>query len=251
MDMFSLKNKKALVTGAAKGLGRGMAEGLLEAGAEVLFVDVSRNVENVAAEYITKGFPAKSFVLDVGDHKGLVTRFTDLLSVLGGRIDILVNGAGIQRKSPFLDFPMDYWNDVLNINLSSVFLLSRLSANEMIKSGGGRIINIASMNSFFGGIDVSAYAASKGGIALLTKAMSNELTGKGINVNAIAPGYMDTDMNQVIRNEKTSKPLMERLPKGRWGVPADVKGVAVFLSAPASEYISGAVIPVDGGFLAR
>ena len=251
MDLFSLKGKKAIVTGANQGLGRGMAEGLLEAGAEVLFIDILPEVEQVAKEYVGKGFPAKSFLLDMSDREVLRSRFPEILSLLGGAPDILVNNAGIQRRSPFLEFPLDYWDDVIKINLESIFIFSQLAAREMVKNGGGRIINIASMNSLFGGTNIVAYSAAKGGVVTLTKALSNELAGKGINVNAIAPGYMDTEMNQVMRNEKTAQPLLDRIPKGRWGTPADLKGIVVFLASPASEYISGALIPVDGGFAAR
>lgn len=251
MDMFSLKGKKAIVTGASQGLGCGMAEGLLEAGAEVLYLDISPKVMQVVEEYVQKGYPAKAMVIDLGNHDDLEAKFQDIIKILGGRVDILINSAGIQRRSPFLDFPRDYWEDVIHVNLSTVYLLSKLVANEMVKSGGGRIINIASMNSFFGGANVPAYAASKGGVALLTKAMSNELAEHGINVNAIAPGYMDTEMNQMIRDEKISKSVKERVPKGRWGTPDDMKWVAVFLACQASDYITGAILPVDGGYLAR
>ena len=251
MDLFSLKGKKAIVSGASRGLGRGMAEGLLEAGAEVLFIDILPEVEQTAREYTTKGFSAKSFVMDLSDRNVLESRFGEILSLLGGRIDILVNNAGIQRRSPFLEFPLNYWDEVIKINLESIFIFSQLAANEMAKNNSGRIINVASMNSLFGGMNIVAYSAAKGGVVTLTKAMSNELAGKGINVNAIAPGYMDTEICQIIRNENTAQPIMDRIPKGRWGLPADLKGIAVFLASPASEYITGALIPVDGGFASR
>jgi len=251
MDIFSLKGEKAIVSGASRGLGRGIAEGLLEAGAEVLFIDILPEVEQTASEYAAKGFPAKSLVLDVSDRNVLQSRFGDILSLLGGRVDILVNNAGIQRRSPFLEFPLNYWDDVIKVNLESIFIFSQLAAREMAKNNKGRIINIASMNSLFGGMNIAAYSAAKGAVVTFTKALSNELAGKGINVNAIAPGYMDTEMNQLIRNEKTAPPIMERIPKGRWGVPADLKGIAIFLASPASDYITGALIPVDGGYAAR
>jgi len=251
MDLFSLKGKKAIVSGASRGLGRSMAEGLLEAGAEVLFIDILPEVEQTVAGYIAKGFPAKSFVLDLSDRNALQSRFEEILSLLGGRIDILVNNAGIQRRSPFLEFPLNYWDEVIKINLESIFLFSQLAAREMAKNGKGRIINIASMNSLFGGVNIVAYSAAKGAVVTLTKAMSNELAGKGINVNAIAPGYMDTELNQMMRNEKTAQPTLDRIPKGRWGLPDDLKGLVVFLASPASDYITGALIPVDGGYSAR
>jgi len=251
MDFFSLKGEKAIVTGASRGLGRSMAEALLEAGAETLFLDILPEVERTAAEYAAKGFPARAFTLDLSDRKAMQSGFGEILSLLGGKVDILVNNAGIQRRSPFLEFPLDYWDAVLTVNLESVFLLSQLAAREMAKNNKGRIINIASMNSLFGGMNIAAYSAAKSGVAGLTKALSNELAGKGINVNAIAPGYMDTEMNQIMRNEKTAAPILDRIPKGRWGSPNDLKGLVVFLASPASDYISGALIPVDGGFAAR
>jgi len=187
----------------------------------------------------------------VSDRNALKSRFKDILSLLGGRIDILVNNAGIQRRSPFLEFPENYWDEVIKVNLESIFLFSQLAAAEMAKKGKGRIINIASMNSLFGGINIVAYSAAKGAVVTLTKAMSNELACKGINVNAIAPGYMDTELNQVMRNEKQAQPTLERIPKGRWGRPDDLKGIVVFLASPASDYVSGALIPVDGGYASR
>ncbi|MCL2374346.1 MAG: SDR family oxidoreductase [Treponema sp.] len=251
MDAFSLKGAGAIVSGASRGLGRSMAEALLEAGAQVLFLDILPEVAQTAEEYSAKGFPAKSFTLDMSDRNAIQASFEEILSLLDGRVDILVNNAGIQRRSPFLEFPLDYWDDVLKVNLESIFVFSQLAAREMAKNGKGRIINIASMNSLFGGMNIAAYSAAKSGVAGLTKAMSNELAGKGINVNAIAPGYMDTEMNQIMRNEKTAQPILDRIPKGRWGSPDDLKGLVVFLASPASDYISGALIPVDGGFAAR
>ena len=251
MDLFSLKGKNAIVTGAARGLGRGIAEGLLEAGAQVLFIDVLPEVENTAKEYSAKGFPVKWFILDLSDRNAIKSKFAEVLALLDGKIDILVNNAGIQRWYPFLEFPTDEWDKVLKINLESIFILSQLAAREMVKAGSGRIINTASMNSLFGGMNIVAYSAAKGGVVTLTKALSNELAGKGINVNAIAPGYMRTELCRVINDKDRAPAMLDRIPKGRWGLPEDLKGVVVFLASQASEYVTGALIPVDGGFAAK
>ena len=171
------------------------------------------------------------------------------MRLLGG-IDILVNCAGIQKRHPSEEFPLSDWNKVIEINLTAVFHMCRLAGNEMLKKGKGKIINVASMLSFFGGYTVPAYAASKGGVAQLTKALSNEWAAKNINVNAIAPGYMATEMNTaIINDEKRNAAITARIPAKRWGTPEDVKGVVLFLASEASNYINGAIIPVDGGYL--
>jgi 2-deoxy-D-gluconate 3-dehydrogenase len=169
-----------------------------------------------------------------------------------GRLDILLNNAGIIRRAPIFEFSEAYWDDVLQINLKAVFFLSQVAARQMAEQGGGKIINIASMLSFQGGILVPSYTAAKSGVAGITKALANELAGKNINVNAIAPGYMATENTAPLRAEpERNQAILERIPIGRWGDPADLKGIAVFLASAASDYMQGAVIPVDGGWLCR
>jgi 2-deoxy-D-gluconate 3-dehydrogenase len=177
--------------------------------------------------------------------------FSEALDILGD-INILINNAGVQSRYPCEDFPESDWDRVVEVNLTSVFLMCQLAGRKMLENKNGKIINIASMCSFFGGITIPAYSASKGGIMQLTKALSNEWAGRGVQVNAIAPGYMDTDLNTaLINDEKRRTNILSRIPAGRWGNPEDMGGIAVFLASSASDYISGAIIPVDGGYLGR
>jgi 2-dehydro-3-deoxy-D-gluconate 5-dehydrogenase len=248
MKLFDLTGRKALVTGAGsvQGLARGIAQGLQAAGAEVAILDRSESVFEVARH---DGFHAVQ--ADLGDRLALQRGFEDAVARLG-TLDILVNSHGIQRRHQAEIFPLEDWDQVLEINLTSVFQLCQLAARVMIPRRYGKIINIASMLTFTGGITVPAYAASKGGIGQLTKALSNEWVPHGINVNAIAPGYMDTDMNTALKQDATRyQQIIDRIPAGRWGTPADIQGVAVFLASRASDYLCGTVIPVDGGWLAR
>jgi len=252
MNMFDLTGKTALVTGGNKGLGKGIAEGLCEAGAKVAILASSEQVYDAAEELRSKGFDAAGIRCDLSDEQAVAQAFDKALSTLGGKLDIMVNNAGIQRRHPSEEFPMEDWDAVINVNLRSVFQLCQLAGRNMLKNGGGKIINLASMLSYFGGFTVPAYAAAKGGVAQLTKALSNEWAGKGICVNAIAPGYMATQMNtRLIEDPKRNGEILSRIPMGRWGNEQDVKGIAVFLASSASDYISGAVIPVDGGYLGR
>lgn len=252
MNMFDLTGKTALVTGGNKGLGKGIAEGLCEAGAKVAILASSEQVYDAAEELRSKGFDAAGIRCDLSDEQAVAQTFDKALSTLGGKLDIMVNNAGIQRRHPSEEFPMEDWDAVINVNLRSVFQLCQLAGRNMLKNGGGKIINLASMLSYFGGFTVPAYAAAKGGVAQLTKALSNEWAGKGICVNAIAPGYMATQMNtRLIEDPKRNGEILSRIPMGRWGNEQDVKGIAVFLASAASDYISGAVIPVDGGYLGR
>ena len=179
--------------------------------------------------------------------------FNEALKALNGEIDILVTAHGIQRRYSAEIFPIDEWDRVLNVNLNSVFILCQEAAKIMLKKGYGKIINIASMASFFGGQTVPAYAAAKGGIAQMTKEMSNDWMGRGINVNAIAPGYMATDMNEALldKNNPRYKEITDRIPAHRWGTGDDMKGTCIFLSSHASDYLGGAIIPVDGGYLVK
>jgi 2-deoxy-D-gluconate 3-dehydrogenase len=248
LDKFNLCGRKAIVTGGTTGLGRGMVEALAEAGASVVVIDISEKAELVSEEsYCHRVHGIRA---DLGNRSELRVAFEKAVELLGGTLDILVNNAGVQRRNVCEDFSESDWDYVIQVNLSSVFLLSQLAGRLMLKKGKGKIINMASMLSFFGGYTVPAYAASKGGVAQLTKALSNEWASKGINVNAIAPGYMDTAMNTALKNDADrSSKILNRIPAKRWGVPDDIKGLVVFLASGASDYINGAIIPLDGGYL--
>ncbi len=247
--MFSLNGKKAIITGAAgKGLGSGMAKALLTAGASLAIIDISSALTESVSALSCLG-TVYGVHADISTHDGRKKAFEEATSLLGG-VDIFVNCAGIQRRSPSEDFSAEDWDAVIEINLTAIFDFCQLAGREMLRQGSGKIINVASMLSFFGGYTVPAYAASKGGVAQLTKALSNEWASRGVNVNAIAPGYMATQMNtRLIEDEERNQKILARIPVGRWGTPEDVGGVTVFLASRASDYISGAVIPVDGGYL--
>jgi 2-deoxy-D-gluconate 3-dehydrogenase len=238
------------VTGGASGLGRGLVEGLHEAGAEVAIIDITDQIDAIANEIGRSGAKVFGIKGNLGDREQLKQAFQASVAKLGGTLDILVNCAGIQRRNPCLDFTAKDWDDVIELNLTATFLLSQLAGRIMAEKNKGKIINIASLLSFFGGYTVPAYAASKGGVAQLTKAFSNEWASLGVNVNAIAPGYMDTPLNTAIMadQERNSK-ILARIPAGRWGTPADMKGLIIFLASEASNYVNGAIIPIDGGYL--
>lgn len=254
MNLFDVSGKKVIFTGATGGLGQSMAEGLLEAGAEVVLVGASGRCRTLAEEYRAKGWKAHGLPCDLASTEEIRDCFGKALDLLGGEIDVLVNAAGIQRRAPSEDFPLEDWQAVIDVNLTAPFLLSRLAGKQMIRQGrGGRIINIASMCSYFGGSTIPAYSASKGGIAQLTKAMCNDWAKYGITVNAIAPGYMDTPMNAALTDPRNPrfKEISDRIPAGRWGTGEDMKGLTIFLASGASDYINGAVIPCDGGYLVK
>lgn len=252
MNIFSLENKTAIVTGGNRGLGRGIAKGLAEAGAKVVIMASSDSVNIAADEMGAEGLAVFPVKCDLSNETNIKNGFSQALYLLGGKLNILVNNAGIQRRSKCEEFPLSDWDDVLNVNLRTVFILCQLAGCHMISNGGGKIINIASMLSFFGGYTVPAYAASKGGVAQLTKALSNEWASKGINVNAIAPGYMATEMNtKLIEDTSRNAEILSRIPAKRWGTPEDMAGTAVFLASAASDYLNGAIIPVDGGYLGK
>lgn len=253
-DMFSIKGKKAAVTGGASGLCNAMAQALHDAGAEVTLVDINEEgLKAAAADMGATGAPVHYVAGDLGKLDELDGLYAKVLGTLGGRIDILVNGAGIQYREKAVDFPIDRWQSIIAINLTAVFRLSQLAGRTMLGQKAGKIINIASMTSWFGSEMVPAYASSKGGVMQLTKALSNEWAGEGVCVNAIAPGYMATrlteDMKQ--KNPAQYKEITSRIPAHRWGSPDDLKGAVVFLASPASDYISGAILPVDGGYLGK
>jgi 2-dehydro-3-deoxy-D-gluconate 5-dehydrogenase len=252
LDLFKLDGKVALVTGAGRGLGQGMAIALAEAGADVAGLDVI-SLDDTAAKVQVLGrrfLPVSSNLLEA--HTDDVTRVVDQVVAGLGRLDILVNNAGIIRRASVLEFSEKDWDDVLQINLKAVFLLSQAAGRVMAAQGSGKIINIASMLSFQGGIRVPSYTASKSGVAGLTRLFANELAAKGLNINAIAPGYMATDNTAPLRADAERAPaILERIPAGRWGEPSDLMGAVVFLASAASDYMNGAIVPVDGGWLTR
>jgi 2-deoxy-D-gluconate 3-dehydrogenase len=251
-DLFSLEGKVALVTGAARGLGQGMALGLAQAGADIAALDLAQSDET-QAQVEALGRQCISIACDLreatpDDLSGVVAHVVEAL----GGLDILLNNAGIIRRAPIFEFSEPYWDDVLQINLKAVFFLSQAAARQMAAQGGGKIVNIASMLSFQGGILIPSYTAAKSGVAGITRALANELAERGINVNAIAPGYMATDNTAPLRADPVrSQAILARIPAGRWGEPADLQGAIVFLASRASDYLHGAILPVDGGWLCR
>jgi 2-dehydro-3-deoxy-D-gluconate 5-dehydrogenase len=248
---FSLAGKAALVTGANTGLGQGIAVALAEAGADIA---VAGFVPPTETEAIIKKIGRKFVNIDANLMSiEPVTRIVAEAVAGLGKLDVLVNNAGMIRRADALDFSEKDWDDVMNVNIKSAFFLCQGAGRQFVKQGsGGKIINIASMLSFQGGIRVPSYTASKSGIAGITRLLANEWASKNINVNAIAPGYMATDNTQLLRDDPDrSKAILDRIPAGRWGKPSDVGGTAVFLASPAADYLNGAVIPVDGGWLAR
>lgn len=252
-NLFDIRGKKAIVTGGTRGLGYGMAEGYLEAGCEVVIVGTSDSAYRVAEEFRERGYICHGVKGNLGDREDIYRVFNECLEKLGGEVDILLTAHGIQRRHSAEEFPLEEWDEVIRVNLTSVFILCQEAAKVMLKAGYGKIINIASMNSFFGGQTIPAYAASKGGIAQLTKELTNDWLARGINVNAIAPGYMATEMNKALLDPENPRfaSISERIPAHRWGTGDDMKGAAIFLASHASDYVSGAVIPVDGGYLVK
>jgi 2-dehydro-3-deoxy-D-gluconate 5-dehydrogenase len=251
LEKFKLDGKVAIVTGSSKGLGQGMALGLAEAGADLAIV--ARGDLKETAKMVEKlGRKCLQIQADLGDRKS-VPGIVDKTLKAYGRIDILVNNAGTIRRAEFLDFTEDDWDAVIKGNLDSVFFLSQAVAKVMAKGGqGGKIINTASMLSFQGGIRIPSYTAAKSGVMGLTRIMANELAKYKINVNAIAPGYMATELTSALQNDPVrNKAILERIPAGHWGSPDDLKGAVVFLASDASSYIQGYTIAVDGGWLAR
>ena len=251
LDKFKLDGKVAVVTGASRGLGQGMAVALAEAGADVAAVDVIDCAETLGI--IRKlGRKAVSIQLDLCAASAPQKIVDQTVVDLGG-LDILINNAGIIRRADFLEFSEKDWDDVINLNIKAVFLLSQASARQMVKQGrGGKIISVASMLSFQGGVRVPSYTSSKSGVMGLTRLMACELGPKGINCNAIAPGYMATDNTTALRADaKRNADILARIPTGRWGAPEDLQGAVVFLASPASDYVNGYTLAVDGGWLAR
>jgi 2-deoxy-D-gluconate 3-dehydrogenase len=227
-----------------------MAEAMLEAGAETAIIGTSDSVFTTAETLSqTTGRVATGIQADLSSRKHIRQAFETCLARLGG-LDILIVNHGINRRTPADQFAIEDWDKVLETNLTSMFLLNQLAGQVMLAQGHGKIINIASLLSFIGGINIPAYAAAKGGVAQLTKALSNEWASRGVNVNAIVPGYIETDLTKPLFNDpQRSKMISDRIPAGRWGKPEDLKGAAIFLASDASNYITGALIPVDGGWL--
>jgi 2-deoxy-D-gluconate 3-dehydrogenase len=223
-----------------------MAEALVSGGARVAIVGRSERVVAVAGE--TGAIPLQA---DLADRSQALVLMDRAVEALGG-LDVLVNNAGTQARHPAEEFPLSDWDHVLSVNLDAVWILAQAAGRHMLSQGQGKIINVASVNSFFGGIVIPAYAASKGGVAQLTKELSNEWAGRGVNVNAIAPGYFDTEMISALVGNPQREPLiLARIPAGRWGKPSDLRGMVIFLASAASDYVHGAIIPVDGGYLGR
>jgi 2-deoxy-D-gluconate 3-dehydrogenase len=248
-DSFRLDGKVALVTGSASGLGAAIAIALAQAGATVA-CHGNRRAATETAETI--GPQASAFRADLGSTSGAEDLFQQVRDALG-QVDILVNNAGTIHRDAAVDTTLDSWQQVLQVNLTSVFQLSQLTARGLIERGApGKIVNIASLLSFQGGIRVPAYAASKGGVAQLTKALANEWAAKNIQVNAIAPGYFATTNTEALQADETrNRQILERIPAGRWGQPADLAGAALFLASAASDYVTGTVLTVDGGWMGR
>ena len=251
LDQFKLDGRIALVTGASAGLGQAIAIALAEAGADVACHGNTRSAEATCRAISQNSREAFALTGDLAKNE-TPRHLIEATFKHFGRLDILVNNAGTIRRAAAVNYSEEDWAAVIEVNLSAVFRLSQLAGRQMLKQGSGKIINIASLLSFQGGITVPAYAASKGGVAQLTKALANEWAGKGINVNAIAPGYMRTDNTQSLQDDEVrNRQILERIPAGRWGEPADLTGAAVFLASSASDYVNGHVLVIDGGWLGR
>ncbi|MGO4912101.1 SDR family NAD(P)-dependent oxidoreductase [Leeuwenhoekiella sp. W20_SRS_FM14] len=253
MSLFSLEGKTALVTGCKRGIGFAMAEALAEAGADILGVSASLETSGSAIEkaVLATGRKFTGYQCDFSDRKSLYA-FIEKVKAENPTIDILVNNAGTILRAPAAEHSDEYWDKVIEVNQNAQFILSRELGKEMIKRGNGKVIFTASLLTFQGGITVPGYAASKGAIGQLTMALSNEWAGKGVQVNAIAPGYIATDNTEALRDDpERSSSILGRIPAGRWGQPDDFKGPIIFLASKASDYMSGHVMTVDGGWMGR
>jgi 2-deoxy-D-gluconate 3-dehydrogenase len=253
LEQFKLDGKTALVTGCKRGIGKAVALGLAEAGADIIGVSASleESGSDVEKEVLSLGRKFKAYQADFSDRDSLYA-FIEKVKKDFPEIDILINNAGTILRKPAVEHPDEYWDTVINTNLNAQFVLSREIGKDMVKRSSGKIVFIASLLTFQGGVTVPGYAASKGGIGQLTMALANEWAGKGVNVNAIAPGYIATDNTKALREDpERSCQILGRIPAGRWGSPEDFKGVAVFLSSKAADYVHGAIYLVDGGWMGR
>ena len=251
LSMFDISGKHALVTGGTRGLGKGMAEGLLEAGCKVVIVASSDKVFETAEQFRSKGYDCFGVKANLGDRAELDRMFAEAMEILDGRLDVLIPAAGIQRRHLPEEFPEQEWDDVISVNLNHVWFTIQKALKIMLKQEtGGKIITIGSMVTWFGGTTVPAYTASKGAVSQLTKSLAVDCAGRGIHINAICPGYMDTEMCANMSQERKDE-CTKRIPQGRWGTPDDLKGPVVFLASSASDYLNGAVIPVDGAYLCK
>ena len=253
MELFNLTGKIALVTGCNKGIGKAMAIGLAEAGADIIGVSGSLALQgsDVEKAVLATGRKFTAFQADLSDRAKLHD-FVARLHATHPVIDILINNAGTIMRMPAAEHPDEYWDKVLSLNLDAPFILARELGKRMLERGSGKIIFTCSLLSFQGGINVPGYAASKGALSSLVKALANEWAGKGVNVNGIAPGYIATDNTEALRNdEERSKSILSRIPANRWGVPDDFKGATIFLASKAAEYVHGTILTVDGGWMGR
>lgn len=251
-NKFDVTGKHCIVTGGAQGLSRGMAEGLLEAGCKVVIVDVQKEkLEAVVSDYQAQGYEAYGVAGNLADRADIDRIFNECMELLDGRLDVLIPAAGVQRRHLPEEFPLDEWDLVININLNHVFIMIQKSLNVMLKQeSGGKIINIGSMVTWFGGTTVPAYTATKGAVSQLTKSLAVDCAARNININCICPGYMDTEMCANMTQARKDECAL-RIPAGRWGTPDDLKGPVLFLASSASDYLNGATIPVDGGYLVK
>lgn len=249
---FDLTGKTALVTGASRGIGRALAVGFAKAGAKVICASSRMGgCDDTVAAIRDAGGEATALAADLSNAEATIKLAEDALGVYGG-VDILLNNGGTIFRAPAAEFPLDKWQQVMQVNIDSAFILSQAIGKAMIEQGGGKIINIASMLSYSGGITVPAYTASKHAIAGLTKALANEWGSQNVQVNAIAPGYIRTDNTQALQDDESrSTEILKRIPASRWGEADDLQGAAVFLASAASNYVNGHILAVDGGFLAR
>ena len=252
LDLFKLDGKTALVTGCRRGIGRSFAQALAEAGADIVGVRATLEEDStVGREIAERGKSFKGYACDFSDREAL-RAFADQVKAEIGRIDILINNAGTIMRAPAEEHPDEYWDKVIEVNLNAQFVLAREFGKEMVARAQGKIVFTASVLTFQGGITVPGYAAAKGGIGQLTMALANEWAGKGVNVNAIAPGYIATDNNQALRDDPArNEQLLVRIPAGKWGSPDDLKGAVVWLSSQAADYVHGSIVIVDGGWMGR
>ncbi|MCM3311733.1 MULTISPECIES: glucose 1-dehydrogenase [Shouchella] len=250
-NLFDLSGKVAVITGGSRGIGKGIATGLAHAGADLVLVQRTENHSLKSKLEEETGVRCESIQADLSKLEEVKQVIPQALDKMG-KVDILINNAGIQRRSPAVDFLEQDWDAVMQVNLKAVWMLCQQAGKHMLANGQGKIINVASLNSFQGGINIPAYASAKGAVAQLTKALANEWSSKGINVNGIVPGYVATDMNEaLIADPVRSRQILERIPAGRWGSADDFAGAAIYLASDASSYVHGHLLAVDGGWLGR